>query len=82
MHQAAGNVLHTLELTDPPQTLQEAHMLVDSALATTIHATCTAIHTTLRVSHGAFVFQRDMFLDIPIIAKIGNDSKQTTSFDL
>jgi hypothetical protein len=70
MHQTAANVLRTLELTTPPQTLQEAQLLVDSALATTMHATRTAIHTTLRVSPGAFVFQRDMFLDIPIIANL------------
>jgi hypothetical protein len=60
MHQTAGNVLRTLTLTNPPQTLQGAHMLVDTALATALHATCTAIHTTLRVSPGAFVFQQDI----------------------
>jgi transposase InsO family protein len=38
MHQLAGNLLQTLELTHPPQTLQEAQVLVDSALATTMHA--------------------------------------------
>jgi transposase InsO family protein len=70
MHQTAGNILRTLEITHPPQTLEEAQLLVDSALATTMHATRTAIHTTLRVSPGAFVFQRDMFLDIPIIANM------------
>ena len=57
MHQTAGNILRTLELTQPPQTLQEAQMLVDSALATTMHATRTAVHITLKVSPGAFVFQ-------------------------
>jgi hypothetical protein len=70
MHQTAGNILRTLELTTPLQTLQEAQLLVDSALATIIHATPTAIHTTLRVSPGAFVFQQDMFLDILIIANL------------
>jgi transposase InsO family protein len=70
MHQTAGNILRTLELTHPPQTLQEAQLLVDSALATTMHACRTAIHTTLKVSPGAFIFQRDMFLDIPIIANL------------
>ena len=35
-----------------------------------MHATRTAIHTPLRVSPGAFVVQRDMFLDIPIIANL------------
>jgi transposase InsO family protein len=67
-HQTAGNILRTLELTNPPQTLQEAQMLVDSALATTMHACRLAIHTTLKMLPGDFVFQQDIFLDIPIIA--------------
>jgi hypothetical protein len=70
MHQTAGTILRTLELTHPPQTLQEAQVLLDSALATTMHACRTAIHTTLKMSPVAFVFQGDMFLDIPIIADL------------
>jgi hypothetical protein len=70
MHQTAGNILRTLELTHPPQHLQEAHMLVDSALAITMHTTRIAMHSMLRVSPGAFVFQRDTILDIPIIANL------------
>jgi hypothetical protein len=70
MHQT-GHILHTLERPHPPQTLQEAQMLVYSALVTTIHATCTALmHNTLKVLPGAFLFQQDIFLDIPIIANL------------
>ena len=39
MHQAAGNILRTLTLTPPPQNLVPAQNLIDSALATTMHAT-------------------------------------------
>ena len=70
MHQTAGNILRTLELTQPPQTLPEAQMLVDSTLATMMHAAWMAIHTTLKVLPGGFVFQRDMFLDILIVANL------------
>jgi hypothetical protein len=45
-------------------------MLVDSAMATTMHACQTAIHTTLKTLPGAFVFQQDILLDIPIIANL------------
>jgi transposase InsO family protein len=83
VHQTAGNILQTLELPHPPQTLQEAQMLVGSALATTIHAYRVAIHTTLKVSPGAFVFQQDMFLDMPIIMnrEIASNPRPVTSLD-
>jgi hypothetical protein len=77
MHQTAGNILCTLKLTHLPQTLQEAQMLVDSALATTMNDACwMAIHTTLKTSPGAFVFQQDKFLDIPIIANLQTIQEQ------
>jgi hypothetical protein len=70
MHQTAGNVLRTLTLTNPPQNLIQAQNLIDSALATTMHATRCCMHHALRMSPGAFVFQRDMFLNIPLIADL------------
>jgi hypothetical protein len=70
MHQSAGNIIRTLTLSQPPQNLQHAHNIVDSALATTMHATRCAMHHALRMSPGAFVFQRDMFLNIPLIANL------------
>jgi hypothetical protein len=70
MHQTAGNIIRTLTLSQPPQNLQHAHNIVDSALATTMHATRCAMHHALHMSPGAFVFQRDMFLNIPLIADL------------
>jgi hypothetical protein len=75
-HQTAGNMLRILELAHPPQTLQEAQMLVDSALATTMHTTCMAIHSTLKVLPGAFVIQQDMFLNISIIVNLQTIQEQ------
>jgi hypothetical protein len=70
MHQSAGNTLHTLTLSQPPQNLDQAQNHVDSALATTMHAMRCAMHHALHISPGTFVFKRDMFLNIPIIANL------------
>jgi transposase InsO family protein len=70
MHQTAANVLRTLLHSHPPQNALQAGALIDSALATTMHATRASIHRTLRTTPGALVFQRDMFLNIPLIANL------------
>jgi transposase InsO family protein len=70
MHQTVGNVLRTLLHGHAPQHLQGAEQLVDSALATTMHVMRSTIHRTLRIAPGALVFQRDMFLDIPLLADL------------
>jgi transposase InsO family protein len=70
MHQTAGNVIRTLSHSQPPQNILQANQIVDSALATTMHALRCSIHHALQMSPGAFVFQRDMFLNIPLIANL------------
>ena len=70
MHQTVGNTLRTLVHAHPPQNLQDAQDLVDTALATASHAVRSAIHRTMRVSPGGLVFHRDMFLDIPLLANL------------
>lgn len=70
MHQTVANVLRTLTDLQPPTNEQEAQQMVENALATAMHATRCAIHRTLGISPGALVYQRDMFLDLPIIADL------------
>ena len=71
MHQTVGNTLRTLCHAHPPQNIQEAQNIIDSALATASHATRAAIHRTMKVSPGGLVYQhRDMFLDIPLTANL------------
>jgi hypothetical protein len=57
---------------EPQFSILESHVnastMVDDCLALAMKAQRTAIHTALRLSPGAFVFQRDMLLDIPLIA--------------
>jgi hypothetical protein len=73
MHQMAGNISCTLKLTHTPcSNLTRSADAGGFALATMMHATYTAIlQSTLNVSLSDFVFQQDMFLDVPpIIANL------------
>ena len=51
-----------------PENLTQAHDLIDEALSICQHALRTSVHTTLGSSPGALVFNRDMFLNIPLLA--------------
>ena len=68
MHQTVGNVLRTLLHGEPPQNITSAKDFLDEALSIAMHVMCTGIHTTLGSSPGNLVFNRDMFLNIPLIA--------------
>ena len=68
MHQTVGNVLRTLLHGNPPQNIASAEQYVDEALSIAMHAMRAGIHTTLGSSPGNLVFNRDMFLNIPLIA--------------
>lgn len=70
MHQTVGNLLRALCHTNPPQNVVDANELVDSALATAMHAMRSTVHRSLEVAPGALVFHRDMFLDIPLHADL------------
>jgi hypothetical protein len=80
VHQTIGNVLRTLLHTTTPQDERQANELIDKSLATAMRATRCIAHTSLGdISPGALVFQRDMFLDIPIIADIMTITKHRES---
>ncbi len=68
MHQTVGNVLRTLLHGEPPQNIADAKVFVDKALSIAMHAMRAGIHSTLGSSPGSLVFNRDMFLNIPLIA--------------
>ena len=48
----------------------QAHHLMEHAIATCIHDTRVAVNHTMQHTPGEIVFQRDMFLDIPVIADL------------
>lgn len=68
MHQTVGNILRTLLYSNPPQNMTQARDILDSALATAMHAMRTTVATTLGSTPGSLAFSRDMFLNIPLIA--------------
>jgi hypothetical protein len=59
-----------------PQNIQAATDIIDTALATTSHASRSSVHPTLNILPGALVFHRDMFLDIPLIADLATIRQQ------
>ena len=68
MHQTVGNVLRTLLHGEPPQNIANAKDYVDEALSIAMHAMRVGIHSTMGSTPGNLVFDRDMFLNIPLIA--------------
>jgi hypothetical protein len=68
MHQMVGKVLRTYLNREPPQDMASAKENIDEALSITMHAMRAAILSTLGKSHGSITFNRDMFLNIPLIA--------------
>ncbi len=70
MHQTVGNVLKTSLHGEPPKNIADAKEFVDEALSLSIpmHAMRAGIHSTLGSSPCSLVFNRDMFLNIPLIA--------------
>ena len=71
VHKTVGQVIRTLLQHQVPQNRAHAEMIIDSAFATAMHATRCVSNTALGgYSPGALVFNRDMFLDIPLIADI------------
>jgi hypothetical protein len=68
MHPKVNNVLRTLVHTNPSCNTTQARCIIDDALATAMHAMRTTIATTLGSTPGALAFDRDMFLNVPLIA--------------
>ncbi len=68
MHQTVGNVLRTLLHGSPPHNIANAAQYVDEALSIALHTMQAGVHSTLGSSPGNLVFNRDMFLNIPLIA--------------
>jgi hypothetical protein len=68
MHQTVGNVLRTLLHGNPLQNIANAVQYVDEALSIAMHAMQAGVHSTLGSSPSNLVFNRDMLLNIPLIA--------------
>jgi hypothetical protein len=70
MHQMIANISRILLHSQLPRKDQQAADLIDTALAMAMYATRASIHHSLSISPGALAFQRDMILNIPLIADL------------
>ena len=68
LHLTVSNTLRTLVHYTPPHVLQDAALLVDTALQTAAYSARVAMHGTLKHSPGSLAHHRDMLFDIPLIA--------------
>ena len=68
MHQTIGNSLRAMSSMNPPQNVETANQMMDTAIANCIYATRAALHGGLKASPGSLAFARDMVFDIPLIA--------------
>jgi hypothetical protein len=68
MHQTIGNNLRAMVSLNPPKGIVTATQMVDTALANCLYATRAAFHGSIHGTPGSLVFDRDMVLDIPVIA--------------
>ncbi len=59
---------HTHTHGEPPQNIANTKEYVDEALSIAVHAMRAGIHSTLGSSPGSLTYNREMFLNIPLIA--------------
>jgi hypothetical protein len=70
-HRTIGQVIRTLVNLKPPNDSAAADALVDEALSTAMHVLRSTPNKSLgNYSPGALVFNRDMFLNIPLQADL------------
>ena len=65
-----GNILRVLLNVNPPKDENDANQIVDNALATCVHSSRCAVNHTMQTSPGSLVFNRDMIMNIPLIANL------------
>jgi hypothetical protein len=70
MHQSVGNSLQVLRQWNPPAELNDAHALVDAALANAMYATRASFHSGIQTTPGALAFHRNMVMNIPMMSDL------------
>ena len=70
MHKTFAAILRTTMRANPPKDEEDAEDIMDDALSTCVHALRCAINHTMQTSPGAMVFNRDMLMQVPLIADL------------
>ena len=65
-----ADVLRTLVKEKPPSDDEEAEECMDNAMGSCIHALRCVVNHTMKTSPGALAFQRDMLMDVPLVADL------------
>ena len=68
MHQTISNSMRVLSTLQPPQGIETAYQLVDTAIANAVFAHRSTFSSAHNSTPGGLAFQRDMILDLPLIA--------------
>ena len=76
LHQSISTTLHSMLCAHPPNNIEQTHDILDTCFATAAYASKVAIHHTLNISPGSLVFQRDMILNILLIADLHQIHRQ------
>ena len=80
LHKTIADILRVMIHVDPPQNEPDTTNMIDNALATVVHALRCAVNHTMQTMPGAMVFNRDMMINVPLIANLfGNLRSKTTS---
>jgi transposase InsO family protein len=80
MQQSVGNSLRVLKQWNPPAGLNDAHALVDAALANAMYATHASFHSGLRTTPGALAFHRNIVMN-PFDVRSNVDSTESAAAD-
>ena len=70
MHKTVADILRNIIKQDPPRRKRDVKQKIDNALATCVHALRCAVNHTMKTSPGAMVFNRDMFMDVQLLADL------------
>ena len=70
MHQAIGNSLRVLTTLRPPNGLQTANQLMDTAIANAVFAHRSTYSSAIQTTPGGLAFGRDMILDLPLVSDL------------
>jgi transposase InsO family protein len=66
LHQTAANALRVSIHAHPPQNVDDAAFLIDTALSTAAHSARAATRSTLKISPGALIFHREWDFFVPV----------------
>ena len=72
MHQTVAAILRVSLHTDPPANVLMLQYTIDNALARAMYATRVSNNNAIATSPGAMVFNRDMFVDVPLISDLAS----------